>query len=303
MKLSKSMKAFGYLFFAIQLAFLQADDAYKISLNRQKDINAYIEDFPHFQEAFYFISDGTAFERQRALYNFIDDRLDDKEVNFGDVIGQAEDEIKEQMYPFFYKASFDASQISHPIIDYIMKYKDTKFQPVLREWLAKIQDQDEQKKTALHHAILSRSGSDSDSDSDSEPESESDNLVQFLLDVGVDVNMQDNYEKTALHYAILSKANNIVPLLIAAGADVNIQDVEGETALHHAVFNTGDIVSLLLAAGADVNMQDVEGDTALHWATAYQKHKIIPFLLEAGADINIQNNAGQTVEELVALDF
>ena len=89
--------------------------------------------------------------------------------------------------------------------------------------------------------------------------------VQFLTDIGADVNCQyDNNGVTPLMVAANANDDVSVGLLLAAGADTNIADDGGDTALMAAVMaNNIDIIHYLLQAGADVNIKNKDGATAL----------------------------------------
>lgn len=55
------------------------------------------------------------------------------------------------------------------------------------------------------------------------------NIVEFLLDKGLDVNALDRDDKTPLHYAVISKSPCIVYLLLQKGAIESIKDIWGKT--------------------------------------------------------------------------
>ena len=91
--------------------------------------------------------------------------------------------------------------------------------------------------------------------------------VQFLIDIGADVNYQYYNGVTALMLAAGVNNDVGVGLLLAAGTDTDIVNIDGGTALMVAVMvNNIDIIHYLLQAGADVNIQDKEGGTALKYA-------------------------------------
>ncbi len=148
-------------------------------------------------------------------------------------------------------------------------------------------------------------------------------IVQYLISVGVDVNIQCYDIETALSIAIENGHTKIVEMLIAAGAeeiepklqvveledfgdelrmaardgylsevekligigvDVNMQNNNGRTALMMAAGNGYfEIVELLIEAGADNNLQDINGYTALKFAAGYGRIEIVEFLINIGA--------------------
>ena len=92
-------------------------------------------------------------------------------------------------------------------------------------------------------------------------EAQNPNVVQHLINLGVNVNAKDHYGWTPLHYAARKKSQAADPslstacvkLLIDAGADVNAKDNEGVTPMHRSVSQCPwnlEMIELLLAAGA-----------------------------------------------------
>ena len=77
------------------------------------------------------------------------------------------------------------------------------------------------------------------------------NIVQWIIDAGVDVNAKDNVGRTALMWASCNGYKDIVKMLLNADADVNIKDKDGWTAVMTASYNEHkDLVELLKKYGA-----------------------------------------------------
>ena len=120
-------------------------------------------------------------------------------------------------------------------------------------------------------------------------------VIQSLIDRGVDVNERGDTHETPL--AVASGSGNLeaTKILIKNGADVNSRDKYGWTPLHHASqhghFET---VRLLLNEGADVNSKEQEDWSALHLASANNHIESAQRLLERGAIVDIRNNRGRT---------
>ncbi|XGA08234.1 MAG: ankyrin repeat domain-containing protein [Wolbachia endosymbiont of Xenopsylla cheopis] len=127
------------------------------------------------------------------------------------------------------------------------------------------------------------------------------NLINFFIEMGIDVDIQNKSGATALHIASINNNPNTVEVLIKKGAKVNVKDDEGNTPLFFAVSCENDeIVKSLLNAGADPNIFCPLGDdfyikthelqnikcTSLHLAAFIGNFGLINLLIEYGADIN-----------------
>ena len=118
-------------------------------------------------------------------------------------------------------------------------------------------------------------------------------VVQFLLDAGADVNAKNAWRFSALEFAVLSDQNDIARDLIRRGADVNNQIISRETALMAAARrgNT-EMLKMLLASGAQVNLLNGSRATALMYAAHNGHLEIVNLLIEAGADIEPMDRLG-----------
>lgn len=75
---------------------------------------------------------------------------------------------------------------------------------------------------------------------------------------------------TPLHQAVLNNSLEIIQMLVEDGVDVNSKDILDVTPLHVAVqYSHADAVGLLLHAGADVHAKNILGKTPLHLAIEY----------------------------------
>ena len=117
--------------------------------------------------------------------------------------------------------------------------------------------------------------------------------VQFLLDLGVNVNYSNSEGKTALMLASEAGHEEVVQILVSAGANVNLQDSAGQTALMFADGNVG-VACRLLLANADPNLQQKDGNTALHIACYKHQSVIAEALLSFSATFVIPNTKGDT---------
>lgn len=124
-------------------------------------------------------------------------------------------------------------------------------------------------------------------------------FVEFLLGVGVDINVQDDFGVTPLIKAALNGSVNSVKILVAKGADVNLKDDEGRSALMYAV------------RGADPRIEDLSGEELESMGEAQRNHyelkkqyrkesiEIINVLLSSpNLDVNAKDKSGKK-----ALDY
>ena len=159
------------------------------------------------------------------------------------------------------------------------------------------------------------------------------NLVRYLVDKGVDVNIQDANANTAFtvsaergHLSILqylsekgadiflheapyavadaplnSAAQNgftkIVKFLVEKGTDVDpeIKNYEMTPLIYAAENDHIDIMKFLIEHGADVNKKLKNGTTPLLRAAMHANYETIKFLIEKGADIRAVYSNGDNV--------
>ena len=119
-------------------------------------------------------------------------------------------------------------------------------------------------------------------------------IVQFLLEKGTDINARDGSQNTPLHRAASYGHEQVAQLLLSTGADIEARDEDQRTPLHHAAENGHEqVAELLLEKGADIEARDWRQDTPLHEAAESGHERVAELLLEKGADINARYG-GQT---------
>ena len=107
-------------------------------------------------------------------------------------------------------------------------------------------------------------------------------LFDWLLDMGVHLNVQDDQGRAPLHHIL--GADNFgserLERLLSLGAEPNVQDKEGITPLHLAV-RKGACRELhsLLEYGADVKLQDQHGNCAVHFASESEDIEILAAII------------------------
>ena len=122
-------------------------------------------------------------------------------------------------------------------------------------------------------------------------------VVQVLLDAGIQQDAVDHDSRTALFAAASYDCVDAVKCLLAHGVNANTKDKFGKSTLFYAVEkgNLAVIEALLDHKATDVNSIDGEGQTALFAGVQGNSVKVVEILLEHGAEVNINDNRGQTV--------
>ena len=97
---------------------------------------------------------------------------------------------------------------------------------------------------------------------------------------------------TALHFG--GVPDELVIWLVEEGLDINIPDYYGATPLYRQATMGRDTVKLLLELGADIEKTNTYGNTPLHVAAQFFHPKTVALLIEKGANVNPKNDRGQT---------
>jgi ankyrin repeat protein len=133
-------------------------------------------------------------------------------------------------------------------------------------------------------------------------------VFRYLMDMGLDVNLQDKEESTPLINAARGNSLEVVELLAKGTEDINIQDGKGRSALAIAVSsNQPEVVQLLLDNGAAVSAFDKKGNTlAYYLLESYNAKSPEVFeakwkLLQAAElDLTVPQHDGNTLLHLAA---
>lgn len=121
--------------------------------------------------------------------------------------------------------------------------------------------------------------------------------------------VRKNISRSSAVLALATKANfvDIVQLLVDAGVDINYQDEQGETALHVAArFGHVECAKILLEGSADQKANTELAEVTYSWTPLFiacvdGSLEIAELLIESGADLERFDSSGWTVKEHAAL--
>ena len=88
--------------------------------------------------------------------------------------------------------------------------------------------------------------------------------------------------------------DELVIWLVEQGLDINIPDYYGATPLYRQAILGRDTVKLLLELGADIGKPNTYGETPLHVAAEFFHPKTVKLLIDKGADVNAKNDMGRS---------
>jgi len=117
-------------------------------------------------------------------------------------------------------------------------------------------------------------------------------MVNFLIDQKLNVDLSGDKGTTPLMAASEYHATKILERLLEVGANVNAQNVNGDTALMLAT--AADTSRILLQHHAKTELVNSKGMTVLMSAAAKNELEKVQALVEAGADINASDPRGET---------
>lgn len=128
-------------------------------------------------------------------------------------------------------------------------------------------------------------------------------MIEMLLQAGVNPDAPDLWGNTPLTHAVGRGNIKIIRMLIEAGADVNyicvkhfhfFYNIYSSILINAAQNGHLEAVKLLLDSAADINKADKYGRTALMFASAKGHYAIVKVLIDRGANINLTNTEGDT---------
>ena len=127
-------------------------------------------------------------------------------------------------------------------------------------------------------------------------------FIQYLLDVGFNIETNQHRGVSALATATLCNHWKSVKILIESGADLESADDDGDTPLMESLlFHSDDSLKLLLEAGADYTKIDSYGDPILHDVAIYGGLRTVEIIHATkfdGRNIKATNKQGKTALEV-----
>ena len=127
----------------------------------------------------------------------------------------------------------------------------------------------------------------------------SENVLIYLLGIGLDPNVADDAGRMPLHLAAARGSNAHLEALLSYHPDVTAVDSRGYTALHYAMSNvrltnqTG-ILDALTSTGNDVNTPAWDGLMPLQIAARHGSLSTVQWLLDGGVDLTITDEEQRT---------
>jgi len=151
----------------------------------------------------------------------------------------------------------------------------------VKQYMTHLEMTDENHKSLLHYAVA---GSAHD-------------VIRYLLDLNISVNMIDQYGETPLFDCARKAKINIAKLLISKYAQVNIENRRQESPIHLASFKGNlDMIKLLVESGAFLNKETQDGLLPIHYAIAGGQTHAIEYLLKIShQSYHLKDSHGQSL--------
>lgn len=122
------------------------------------------------------------------------------------------------------------------------------------------------------------------------------NDVLYFFQTQVNLLETDERGQSLLHYAVRTSSKQVIDYLLDNDIDINIQDKNGETALFDCCRKSKlAIAKQLIRKFANVNLKNTKGEQAIHLASAKGDYDMVRLLLEAGGNLNEKTRDGHSV--------
>ncbi len=133
-------------------------------------------------------------------------------------------------------------------------------------------------------------------------------VINYLLEKGVDQELRDKNNETALQLAFRKGAYEAVQLLIDPRANLNLQEenksplvfrmIETQSNENHEEIKILSYITAFEEAGVDISVQNLKKRTLLHYAAKHNLTDVINYLLEKGVDKDQQDEHNETALHL-----
>jgi ankyrin repeat protein len=121
------------------------------------------------------------------------------------------------------------------------------------------------------------------------------NMVQPLVNAGVDPTARDRSGQTPLDLALAYKNGNVVAALLKIGLHLKESQDAADEAMESATMRgQTEIARILIDSGFDVTRPTASGSTYLHDAALKGQKKMAELLIEHGARVDSLNSGGGT---------
>ncbi|CAA9989055.1 conserved Plasmodium protein, unknown function [Plasmodium knowlesi strain H] len=121
-------------------------------------------------------------------------------------------------------------------------------------------------------------------------------ILKFLLENNVNINLTNKYHQNALHIACLENQEKAVQLLLTHNIDVNCKDnINGECPLMICIRTRNEILAHhILNQGKNINynLTNIHGETSLIYSIFYGLYDIADVLMTRGADVSVRDING-----------
>ena len=97
------------------------------------------------------------------------------------------------------------------------------------------------------------------------------------------------------HFTVSRELEDILNFLVERGLDINEKDKTGDTLLHRSAFLKPSIFKYLLGKGADVHEVGMNGRSVLEAVISSGREELVDLVLEKNPDVNAVNANGDSV--------
>ncbi|ETW53064.1 hypothetical protein PFUGPA_04690 [Plasmodium falciparum Palo Alto/Uganda] len=121
-------------------------------------------------------------------------------------------------------------------------------------------------------------------------------VLKFLLENEVNINLTNKYHQNALHIACLENQEKIVHYLLSHNIDINCKDnINGECPLMICIRTRNENLALLIlneGKNINYNLTNIHGETSLIYSIFYGLYDVADILMKRGADVSVRDING-----------